>query len=383
MKRTYCIFAAHYLPHLGGVERYTYNIAKKLSEKGNKVVIVTSQLNGTTLYEKTECADIYRLPCVEFMGGRFPVPKLNKDFRRIYKKLKEIPIDLVIINARFYFHSVLGVRFAKKKNIKSILLDHGTAHMIVGNKVLDKIGELYEHCLTTIEKQYCKDYYGVSQASAEWLKHFHIQAKGVLYNSIDIEDILSIYNGETTNYRELYHISKETVVITYTGRLIKEKGILQLIKSVENLYKEGIKICLFIAGDGELDALVNERASEFVVPLGRISFSEVVALLKQTDIFCLPTEYPEGFPTSTLEAMACKCYPIVTANGGAEELIISSEYGEIIRDNSVNVISDALKKAIRDEQRRKKCVENAYQRVSDCFVWDKVASKVENMTTQI
>ena len=34
MKRRYCIFAAQYFPHLGGVERYTYNLAKKLIEAG-------------------------------------------------------------------------------------------------------------------------------------------------------------------------------------------------------------------------------------------------------------------------------------------------------------------------------------------------------------
>ena len=41
MKRRYCIFAAQYFPHLGGVERYTYNLAKKLIEAGDEVTVVT------------------------------------------------------------------------------------------------------------------------------------------------------------------------------------------------------------------------------------------------------------------------------------------------------------------------------------------------------
>ncbi|WP_252899700.1 glycosyltransferase [Lactococcus fujiensis] len=36
-------FNGFYVPHLGGVERYTYNIAKKLLEKGYNVIIVTTQ----------------------------------------------------------------------------------------------------------------------------------------------------------------------------------------------------------------------------------------------------------------------------------------------------------------------------------------------------
>ena len=34
MGKKYCIFSAQYLPSMGGVENYTYNIAKKLIAKG-------------------------------------------------------------------------------------------------------------------------------------------------------------------------------------------------------------------------------------------------------------------------------------------------------------------------------------------------------------
>lgn len=46
MMKNYCIFAAQFLPHMGGVERYTYNLAKKLIEKGNSVMVVTSDISS-------------------------------------------------------------------------------------------------------------------------------------------------------------------------------------------------------------------------------------------------------------------------------------------------------------------------------------------------
>ena len=52
MKKHYCIFSAQYLPHMGGVERYTYNLAKKLCEYGNEVTIVTSNGCDLSSYEK-------------------------------------------------------------------------------------------------------------------------------------------------------------------------------------------------------------------------------------------------------------------------------------------------------------------------------------------
>ena len=41
---TFCIFSAHYLPHVGGVEKYTQNLARQLADQGNRVIIVTSNV---------------------------------------------------------------------------------------------------------------------------------------------------------------------------------------------------------------------------------------------------------------------------------------------------------------------------------------------------
>ena len=53
-----CIFSAQYLPHLGGVERYTYNLATELYRQGNQVVIVTSNVGELLTYEKKEGIEI-------------------------------------------------------------------------------------------------------------------------------------------------------------------------------------------------------------------------------------------------------------------------------------------------------------------------------------
>ena len=84
-----------------------------------------------------------------------------------------------------------------------------------------------------------------------------------------------------------------------------------------------------IAGDGEEWDAVCAGKSERILPLGRLSFEEVISLLGQTDIYCLPTDYPEGFPTSVLEAAAAGCYVITTSRGGSRELILDEGYGTV------------------------------------------------------
>ena len=46
----------------------------------------------------------------------------------------------MIINTRFYLHSLYGAKFAKSKGIPSIVIEHGTSHLSVNNKLFDTVG---------------------------------------------------------------------------------------------------------------------------------------------------------------------------------------------------------------------------------------------------
>jgi len=374
--KTYCIFAAQYFPHLGGVERYTYNLAKQLIKDGNRVMIVTSNVYHLKEYELVNDIPVYRIPCYNLLDGRYPVIKFNKDFWKIHHALKRKKIDMVIVNTRFYLHSLYGMIFAKRKKVKCITLDHGTSHLSVHNRFWDTIGEIFEHTFTKIDYLFCKEYYGVSKACNKWLKHFRIKAKGVLYNSIDLEEVEEIKEKVTTSYREQYHIPEDSVVITFTGRLLEEKGLPSLLNVMDRLHKEGVNAYLFIAGDGDMQQEIEQRKTDYILPVGRIDFEHIIALLKESDIFCLPS-FSEGFSTSILEASACGCYIVTTARGGAKELLINEDYGCVIPNNKEEILYKALLETINDSDKRKKGVELTYKMIEDHFTWKIVAKQVE------
>lgn len=376
MAKTYCIFAAQYLPHLGGVERYTYNLARFLRKKGNKVVIVTSNVQRIDEHENSNGIEIFRMPCINLLDGRYPVLKFwSKDYRRLYNEIEKNNYELVIVNTRFYLHSICGVRYAKKHNQKSIMIDHGTSHLSVHNKILDTVGGWWEHFITRIDYHYCKDFYGVSQASCDWLGHFGIKAKGVLYNAIDLEQIEAIKKKKTNDYRKQYGIPKEAKVIAFTGRLLKEKGIIPLVESVEEICIQRDDVYLFLAGDGDLNDYVYEHASKHIIPLGRLSFESIIDMLVDSDIFCLPS-FSEGFSTSVLEAVACGCYVITTERGGSKEMITSREYGMIIKNNEQKRVYDAILQIVdNDEELRNACM-HCYDKLKNNYTWDIVSDKI-------
>ena len=99
---TICFFSAQYLPTVGGVERYTYNLARRVVKAGHKALVVTSALPGLPDHETdAEGIEILRLPVWPLMNGRFPVLRPGRDFSRLEKLLWGRKIDFCLINTPF------------------------------------------------------------------------------------------------------------------------------------------------------------------------------------------------------------------------------------------------------------------------------------------
>lgn len=231
---TFCIFSAHYLPHVGGVEKYTQNLARQLADQGNRVIIVTSNVYDLAEREDLgEGVEIVRLPCYKLLGDRYPVTRHDKAYERIMAYLHNQNIDYVAINTRFYRHTLEGIALAEAKGIRPIIVDHGSAHLTMGSKLVDPFVATVEHAVTELVKRHSADYYAVSLAGTEWLRHFGIEARGVLNNSIDARAFAE--GSSCRSFRKELSLSDETLLVAFTGRLIPEKGIPALIEAMRIL----------------------------------------------------------------------------------------------------------------------------------------------------
>lgn len=376
-RKRYCIFAAHYLPHLGGIERYVYNMSAKLIEQGEEVVIVTSQVGDLALYEEANNIPIYRLPCYELLDGRYPVTKYNKDVRKIFRILEGKNFDIVIVNARFYMLSIFAAIFAKKNKIPCIILEHGSSHLTIHNMFWDTAGRAYEHIHTWILKKICNNFYGTCEVCNEWLSHFHIKSKGIIYNAINLDEVKESLKIKG-DYRQRYCIPKDAIVVTFTGRLLKEKGLLSLLQAVETINRTTNKLYLFIAGSGELEGEIKKRESNRIIFLGYLEHQEVFRLLDESDIYCLPSD-SEAFCGGVLEAIACRCYVITTFQGGIKELITDDSMGTIIHHNDADSVANALEWCIKNQDKCEIAVEKAYEKLINQFTWDRVVEKMRSM----
>ena len=377
MGRVYCFFTANYMPKLGGVEIYTHCLAKALVKRGNEVTIITLNDKKASEIQWDNGIRIIRAPGIDAFEGRFPLIRFNKAFRRFCGNLKKETFDLVVVQTRYYPLSVYGARYAKMKNIPCILLDHSTAHVNIGGNLVNKMFAAYEHVMTKILKSLGCSFFGVSQACNKWLMHFHIVPQGVLYNSIEREVAQEV---QAQDILKKYDISEDVKIILYAGRLIREKGIEKLVEAVSRLREKYPELCLVVAGGGDLYKELSEKNEGNCIWLGQVKHDEVLELMKKSLIFCLPSDYAEGFPTSVLEAAVCRCYTITTTAGGSRELITGMDYGTVLEQNqSTEVLKNAIEYVLDNPELCRKAVENNYNRVLKYFTWDTRAKEMEEI----
>ena len=89
------------------------------------------------------------------------------------------------------------------------------------------------------------------------------------------------------------------MTIICVARLVKTKRIDQLIRAAA-----GLKDDLIVVGTGPQEKYLKQLTGSRVKFFKNLPRKELIRLLKQADIFCLPSVV-EGFGIATIEAMAC------------------------------------------------------------------------------
>ena len=370
----FCFFSAQYLPTVGGVERYTYNLAKQMIAAGHRAIVVTSALHGLPDRETDENGiELFRLPVFPLMKGRFPILKPNARFFALTKALWAQKPDFCVIQTRMYTSSVYAALAARQRHIPAIVIEHSTGHMPMNHWLLNALGGVYEHLACRTIRRTGALFYGVSGDVCRWLDHFHVKAAGTLYNSVDPAALAAIAESSDKDWRAALGLAPNTRLVAFVGRIIPEKGVEELARAFASLSLPDA--ALLVAGDGPQLPRLKEQPLPGVYYLGSIPYPETLRLLQQAALYCLPTRYAEGFPTTLLEAAAMGCPILSTNTAGSAELLPDESYGMRVADNRPETLAPALKKCLSAQDRRT-AAQKTQEHLSRHFSWEATAAKL-------
>lgn len=134
----------------------------------------------------------------------------------------------------------------------------------------------------------------------------------------------------------------------------KGKGVEHAIASLPALIQRFPGIRLDIVGDGSALASFKMMADSLglnphIQFHGHVRQSEVTALLKRADLFCLPSA-SEGFPKSVIEAMACGL-PVVTTPVSVLPSLVGRGGGVLLTETSGGAVAAAVTHCLSDPER--------------------------------
>lgn len=137
-------------------------------------------------------------------------------------------------------------------------------------------------------------------------------------------------------------------VVTFVGRLEKEKGALDLLQAFAQVAQAHRDVTLLMVGDGSARAQVKELAAPFgdrVRVLGTRPHSEIPLLVAAADVVTLPS-WAEGTPNAVLEALASGRRVVATAVGGVPDVVTSDALGALVPARAPDALATALTEAL-------------------------------------
>jgi glycosyltransferase involved in cell wall biosynthesis len=172
-------------------------------------------------------------------------------------------------------------------------------------------------------------------------------------------------------------LDESALVVTYTGRLLKGKGLEALIDAFAAVAGDEPRAHLMIVGSGEGQTLsIEPELREAVRRRGlesRVTFTGrvegVADRLRASDLFVFPSEF-EALGLSLIEAAACGLPAIGSRTGGIVDVIEDGASGLLVVPADAGDLTSALRVLLADGDRRAHMGRRARQIARDRFDLD-------------
>lgn len=363
------VFAHLYKPHIGGYEKYIEELYTHQPKK--KILIITSLYDKKTLRREIDRnIEIQRIKVWEMVKGKYYIPSFNgtKQIIRILRDNKDAEIHT---HTRFYFSNFIATLLAQIYHQKHYHFEHGSSFVKDGDVFVRIVAWIFDHTLSKYVLGNSKKIFSVSESSRHFLnQHFGKLSFGpVIYNSYP-------FLNDAFKQRS----KPKTLKLLYIGRIIRPKGIYELIDACALMKESDFQFTLTMIGDGSdmenIKRLIkSNNLGEYITLTGLLPFEKTQEEIKKYDILINPS-YTEGLPTTVLEGLANSLFIVATDVGGTREIIPEEKLipleklsGKSIEDKVVDIYGNWDKED--DDYVR------IYKEARDKFSWDTNVKKFE------
>ncbi len=195
-------------------------------------------------------------------------------------------------------------------------------------------------------------------------------------------DVTGLFLG-CTDPDDLERFPKDPVIL-YVGRLLKERGVDTLLRSLKVLVDQTERAGAFlhIVGSGNYEQQLRELTVElgldnYVRFHGWISHAQLGRLYGEAKVVAMPSHWPEPFGATGLEAMN-RARPVVGANVGAiPEWLSDGETGYLVPPKNVDSLAKRLSDLLYHTETAWRLGMEGRKRVRMGFAFDEYLTRLE------
>jgi len=141
--------------------------------------------------------------------------------------------------------------------------------------------------------------------------------------------------------------------VLFVSRIIREKGVFELVDACALLQSDYPQLKLYIAGEGpdlaDVRQYVASRDIDHVVFCGQVVGHDKCILFKSAKVLCLPS-YSEGLPVTLLEALYFGLPVVTTRVGGIPSVIKEGVNGYFVEPGDVADLAAKIKTVLTDQE---------------------------------
>ncbi|MBI2673318.1 glycosyltransferase family 4 protein [Candidatus Woesearchaeota archaeon] len=380
----------------GGAEVSTRMLAERLTKRGHKVIIASTQ-------------DYQGLDTRKFKEFH-KIPFYSYQEHYLSKFLEKLMIDekIDIVHSQDRLTSIPAVIAARKAGIKSIVHFRDYWYACPRSSCLTPDNQNYDLCSYSIilrkfpfyrwpfdmyKWHYLKSSWKVlEQADAKICSSVMEKNKLKLCNVLTNVNVIPIsrevgfyskHIGDMT-YREKYKL--KNIVVSCVGSLFYTKGVSVLVKIIPMVLKENKNISFLIVGDGpmmkDLQEMIKVNSLENnVILTGRLPLEEIPKIYSSSDIVIQPVIWKEPFSGVPIEVMASK-KPLISSDIGAIQEM-TDDFKILVQPFDYGGWKNAIIKLAKDKKLRERLAETGYKAVKKKYDNEVVVSQIEGLYNKL
>lgn len=328
MNKTKILFVDH-TPFAGGAQLRLSEDLKWLDRtKFDPFLLIDKSSKFESIYKKSD-VKIYKIPFSRLnLLHPVAIPRLIRSIQAFYKVIQSLDPDIVMANTTraLLIAALVSKVYRADFKLISYIRDYD-----------------YPKWMFSLIGDEIDKYLFVSKS----VRSFYNLSGVVIYLGSEIQT--------------LSHQRSKKFNIGFLGRLVEWKGAEQLVKAVKNLKQADVNLYIWGTGKGQkgsIEEKIKKQSGSGVKFFGHTS--DPASAFSQMSCFVLPSQKPEPFATTLIEAALAKVPIIATDNGGTGEFIKNGKNGILIKAGDTNQLSHSLVRLKDDPVLASKLADQAF-----------------------